>query len=78
MPWEYLKARLNTWSDGNEVKVSLPDENGIDGKAWRNANELGAQNWELVSIVKASENPADHAQVGIFKRFTHSREAIDL
>jgi len=54
--------------------VLLHDEDGIDGKAWHNANELGDDDWEIVNIIETDK--AEYT--GFFKRFRQSREDIDL
>ena len=76
MPWEYLKAKLNTFDRDNDLKVSLKREGSKykDDHEWKDSSVLGEQDWELVNVVETQE----HEHVGIFKRFRQSREDIDL
>lgn len=66
MPWEYLKAQLSTTSSGNDLQIVV---NGgcVD------ANELGAQNYELVAVVHETASDPTSNNVGIFKRFVENK-----
>ncbi len=68
MPWEYLKATLNTGRSNNEIEAYIKDE------GWVDVNELGAQNYELIAVVHENASDLTSNNVGIFKRFVESEE----
>ncbi len=55
--WEYLAAQLDYGLGSHFLTARISGQ-------WTNANELGQQGWELITIAKT---PLGH-DIGIFKR----------
>lgn len=71
MPWEYIKARLNTSNtETNTLRAQIIDEEKeqgwidgewVDNRRWVDTNEL---DYELVNVVTTE----DGKHVGVFKK----------
>jgi hypothetical protein len=67
MPWEYLTGSLNS-GENNDLQVFIKDQ------GWVDANDLGQDGWEMLSVVHKNPSDLTSNNVGIFKRFVEPDE----
>jgi hypothetical protein len=67
MPWEYLTGSLNS-GENNDLQVFIKDQ------GWVDANDLGQDGWEMLSVTRRNPTDLTSNDIGIFKRFVELDE----